>query len=83
MRLKLLITGPCGRVGTHLVPLLREEFALRLFDMKPMPVIGDDEVIQGDIQDFATMKNVCTGVDALLHLAAVPDEDDFETRLCR
>ena len=32
-----LITGPGGRVGTHLVPLLREHFTLRLFDARPLP----------------------------------------------
>ncbi|MCS7192514.1 MAG: NAD(P)-dependent oxidoreductase [Armatimonadetes bacterium] len=81
MRERILITGPCGRVGTKIVPLLREYFALRLFDIQPMQPEGDDEVIQGDIRDFDSVKKACEGVKAVLHLAAVSDEDDFYTRL--
>ena len=36
MRERILITGPGGRVGTQIVPLLREHFALRLFEMEPL-----------------------------------------------
>ena len=81
MRERILVTGPCGRVGTQIVPLLREHFALRLFDIQPMQPEGDDEFIQGDIRDFNAVKKACEGVAAVLHLAAVSDEDDFYTRL--
>jgi uronate dehydrogenase len=81
MRERILITGPGGRVGKYLVPLLREEFALRLMDKNPLQLVGDDEVIQADIQDLAAFKKACQGVKALLHLAAVSDEDDFMTKL--
>jgi nucleoside-diphosphate-sugar epimerase len=80
-RPRLLITGPGGRVGTQIVPLLREHFALRLFDLRPLKPIGDDEVLQGDIRDFDALKKACAGAAALLHLAAVPDEDDFHSKL--
>src|SRR6266853_3886440 len=80
-RERILITGPGGRVGTHIVPLLREHFSLRLLDLKPLPAEGDDEMLQGDIRDFAPVLKACTGVKAVIHLAAVPDEDDFHTRL--
>ncbi len=81
MRERILVTGPCGRVGTQIVPLLREHFALRLFDIQPMKPEGDDEVVQGDIRDFEAVLNACRGVKAVLHLAAVSDEDDFYTHL--
>lgn len=81
MRERILITGPGGRVGTYLVPLLREEFALRLMDTKPLEATADDEVIQADIQDLQAFKQACRGVKALLHLAAISDEDDFMTKL--
>jgi uronate dehydrogenase len=81
VRKKLLITGPGGRVGTELVPLLREEFALRLFDTRELKQTGDDEILIGDIQDFEALRDACTGVDALLHLAAISDEDDFHSKL--
>ncbi len=81
VRKKLLITGPGGRVGTELVPLLRSEFALRLFDTRKLTPAGDDEVLVGDIQDFTALRSACEGVEAMLHLAAISDEDDFHSRL--
>jgi uronate dehydrogenase len=81
MRERILITGPGGRVGTHLVPLLREHFALRLFDTRQLNAAGDDEMIVGEIQDFESLRKACVGMHAVLHLAAIPDEDDFHTKL--
>lgn len=84
MRQRILITGPDGRVGPHIVPLLREHFALRLLDAAPLrnlEVSGDDEFVQADIRDFGKLKEAFTGVEAVIHLAAISDEDDFHTRL--
>ena len=81
MRERILITGPGGRVGTQIVPLLREHFALRLFDVQHLREQSDDEVLQGDIRDFDGLLKACQGVHALVHLAAVPDEDDFHSKL--
>jgi nucleoside-diphosphate-sugar epimerase len=81
MRERILITGPGGRVGTHIVPLLRQHYSLRLFDFKALSREEDDEVVQADIRDFDALRDACKGVRAMVHLAAVPDEDDFNTRL--
>lgn len=81
MRDRVLITGPAGRLGPHILPLLRPEFALRLLDVKPLVGEGDDEIVQADIRDFAAVKAACAGAKAVVHLAAIPDEDDFYTRL--
>ncbi|MBM3834432.1 MAG: NAD(P)-dependent oxidoreductase [Verrucomicrobia bacterium] len=81
MRERILITGPGGRVGTQIVPLLREHFSLRLLDAQALPSEGDDEVVQGDIRDFELLRKACEGVAAMVHLAAVSDEADFHTRL--
>ncbi len=81
MRERILITGPGGRVGTYIVPLLRQHFALRLLDLKALPPQDDDEACQADILDFDPLRKACDGVKAIVHLAAVPDEDDFHTRL--
>jgi uronate dehydrogenase len=68
-------------VGIHLVPLLREHFALRLFDTQRIEASGDDEVVVGDVQDFAALCRACTGVRAVVHLAAISDEADFHSKL--
>jgi nucleoside-diphosphate-sugar epimerase len=81
VRERILITGPGGRVGTQIVSLLREHFALRLFDSQPLAAQGDDEVIAGDIQDFAALRRACERVHAMIHLAAISDEADFHSRL--
>ena len=81
MRERILITGPGGRVGTHLIPLLREHFALRLFDMRPLEAAGDDEIMVGDIREFGELQEACAGMHAVLHLAAIPDENDFHSVL--
>lgn len=81
MRERILITGPGGRVGTQIVPLLREHFALRLFDSQPLAAGGDDEAIVGDIRDFDVLRKACEGVHAMVHLAAISDEADFHSKL--
>src|SRR5262245_21894685 len=81
MRERILITRPGGRIGPHILPFLRADFALRLFDLKPLKAQDDDEVIQADIQDLDALRRACEGVVAFVHLAAIPDEDDFMTRL--
>src|SRR5436190_12596719 len=81
MRERILITGPGGRVGTQIVPLLREHFALRLFDAKPLKPAADDEVIVADIRDFEALRAACDNVKAMLHLAAISDEAEFHSKL--
>lgn len=75
------MTGPGGRVGPHILPLLRQRFALRLLDLKPLRAESDDQFVQGDVRDAACVREVCRGTSAVLHLAAISDEDEFYTRL--
>jgi nucleoside-diphosphate-sugar epimerase len=84
MRERILITGPGGRVGKEIVPLLRKHFALRLLDSAPLqhlPLVGDDEFVQANIRDLPALRGACHGVNAMVHLAAVSDEDDFHSKL--
>jgi uronate dehydrogenase len=80
-RERILITGPGGRVGPHICPLLRENYSLRLLDQKPVPLSGDDEFVEADIRDTDKVREACAGVKAVIHLAAISDEDDFRSKL--
>jgi nucleoside-diphosphate-sugar epimerase len=81
MRERVLITGPGGRVGPYLIPLLRQNYALRLLDRKPLSPSGDDEFVEADIRDTEAVRKACKGIKALIHLAAISDEDDFRSKL--
>jgi uronate dehydrogenase len=81
---RLLVTGPGGRVGPLILPLLREHFALRLLDaapLKDLPLDATDEFIQADIRNLDALRRACEGVAAVVHLAAISDEADFHTQL--
>lgn len=82
-RPRILITGPGGRVGPHVLPHLRPHYALRLLDAAPLrtELIGDDEFIQADIQDLPALERASQGMAAVIHLAAISEEADFHTRL--
>lgn len=83
-RPRILITGPGGRVGPPLLPLLRPAFALRLLDVAPPTRFtpeADDEFVAADIRDLPALRQACAGVQALIHLAAIPEEADFHSRL--
>jgi nucleoside-diphosphate-sugar epimerase len=82
-RPRILVTGPAGRVGPHLLPFLREHYALRLLDAAPrsFELVEDDEFIQADIQDLPAMERACAGSQAIVHLAAISEEADFHSRL--
>lgn len=80
-RERILITGPGGRVGPHLCPLLRERYALRLLDLQPVPLAQDDQFVAADIRDTEKVRAACEGVKAVVHLAAISDEADFRSKL--
>jgi nucleoside-diphosphate-sugar epimerase len=76
---KVLVTGPGGRIGKHVLPRLREEFTLRLMDRMPLPteLTQGDESLVADLSDQSVLERACAGMDAVLHLAATSDEAPF------
>jgi nucleoside-diphosphate-sugar epimerase len=52
---------------------------VRGFDRGPSRGVNEDML--GDITDFAAVKRAAAGVSRVIHLAAVPDDDDFMTKL--
>ena len=71
-RMRVLITGAGGRIGTTLALHLRDRYALRLHYHHAPPNPPVDDVVTGDVSDFAAMQRAVAGVDAVVHLAADP-----------
>jgi NAD dependent epimerase/dehydratase len=81
---KVLVTGACGFIGSHLVERLIEENAkvkafvfynrqnswgwLENIDKEKLRKI---EVISGDVRDFNCVRQAMRGADAVFHLAAL------------
>ena len=73
-QLKVLLTGPSGRVGPHIVAAFEGCYQLSTFDLKPSP---RPRSFVGDLNDVAALRRAMKGVDAVLHLAATSDEAPF------
>lgn len=78
----VLITGAAGRIGSilanHLDTLGSERYDLRLADLKE----GGKRELQLDITDLSACREVCEGVDTVIHLASIASPDaSFEALL--
>lgn len=78
---KVLVTGGAGFIGSHIVDgLLDDGIKVRVIDdlstgdksnIKQHENNSDFEFVHGDIRDFDAVKKVVTGVDAVVHEAAL------------
>jgi nucleoside-diphosphate-sugar epimerase len=76
----VLVTGSAGRIGQAVVRELKARgHRVRGFDLVPTP--GADDAVVGSITDAAVVGRALAGVEAVVHLAATPDDDDFLTKL--
>lgn len=72
----VLITGSAGRLGRAVgAALTAAGWRVRGFDRVPTPGLADFTV--GDLTDFAALQRAASGVSAVIHFAAIPDDDDF------
>jgi UDP-glucose 4-epimerase len=75
-RMKVLVTGGCGFIGTNLVPHLEAAgHAVRVLDSEVMGKrhhLGDfkGEFLHGDIRDPRDLDVALDGIEAVIHLAA-------------
>jgi nucleoside-diphosphate-sugar epimerase len=75
--MKILITGSEGRIGRHLAQqLYHQGYDLRGFDVVAIADRQRDH-IPGDLCDLSAVRRAMQGVDAVVHLGAIPyDRDD-------
>ncbi len=74
--MKVLLTGPSGRVGPHLIEPFRAKYELVTFDL---PGHGAD--FEGDLSDIEVLRRAMQGVSVVVHLAATSDEAPFLEQL--
>lgn len=76
----VLVTGSAGGVGKAVCAQLRRRgHGVAGFDRLASPDV--DETIVGDIADRQAVLDAAAGEDAIIHLAATPDEADFLAEL--
>ncbi len=81
---RVLITGAAGEVGSALRSLLREHLQgqfpiLRLTDNRDLgEAQAGEEIAYADLTDFGAVLKVMEGVDAVIHLGGIADEDSYE-----
>jgi nucleoside-diphosphate-sugar epimerase len=76
---KYLVTGGAGFIGSHLTEeLLRRGEQVRVVDSlitghrKNLAHLSGVEFLEGDLADLAVAKRAVTGIDYVLHQAAIP-----------
>lgn len=77
---RILITGSSGRIGQAFFAAYQDRYEFVLTDLnEPVhPVSGPHRFVQSDLSDASSADALCQGVDAIVHLAGVPDPNaDF------
>ncbi|MBB5395277.1 NAD(P)-dependent oxidoreductase [Mucilaginibacter sp. AK015] len=70
--MKILVTGATGKVGSRLVPrLIAKGYTVRVLVRDAAKAPANTEVIVGDLFDAATLVPAVSGIDAVVHLAAL------------
>ena len=79
--INILVTGGAGFIGSHLVDkLLADGFAVKALDnlsngkienLNEASAYSSFEFIEGDIRNYATCLQACSGIDVITHQAAL------------
>nr|WP_321456069.1 NAD(P)-dependent oxidoreductase [uncultured Cohaesibacter sp.] len=74
---RILLTGAAGMIGTVLADKMPKEGEIwRLTDLHSLAPRSENgvEVMQGDLTDPGFAKELCSGVEAIIHMAGEPRE---------
>jgi len=77
-RRKVLVTGAAGTIGRYFAEHSSDIYDLRLMvrkeeDIEQLSAFG--EVVLAQLTDLQQLKEVCQGIDTVVHLAANPDSE--------
>ncbi len=77
---RVLITGAAGHIGRVLRKGLTGHYSLlRLADIAAQEPAGENEqVARVDITDLTQLRDAMQGIDCVVHLAGIPDEDTWD-----
>ena len=75
---RILVTGAAGRLGRAAVKaLVARGHTVLGFDLRPTPGLPESQSVVGTLQDGELLNRSAVGVDAIIHLAATPDDARF------
>ena len=74
---KVLVTGAAGRIGSYFAEHSHQKYDLRLMvqpgEEKAGQLKAFGEVVEADLSDLERLKELCQGVDTVVHMAGDPD----------
>jgi len=73
---RVLVTGAAGRIGSYFAAHAPDTYRLRLMvqDAAQGAAIAEHgEVVVADLGDLERLKNLCQGIDTVVHLAGNPN----------
>lgn len=75
---RILVTGSAGRIGRAVVAeLAARGHTVVGYDLHPTPGISSALSVVGTLTDAPALRQAATGADAIIHLAATPDDARF------
>lgn len=72
-RKKVLITGAAGDIGRYLTEHLGADYDLLLTDIRDLEQPGEHPFVKCDLVELDKLRELCRGIDTVLHLGANRD----------
>jgi len=76
-RRRVLVTGAAGNIGAYFAEHSHQNYDLRLMvhqlDQRAEALRRFGEVVTGELNDLARLKELCRDIDTVVHLAGEPD----------